>query len=708
MSNYIVLVKQVPDVNQITDNAFDPETGNLIRSKLANTINELDTKALAFAHEMRRKSKDENGKIIALSMGPPMAEEVLRYSLGRCADQAILLTDRKLGGADTFATANPLACSIRKIVKDIFEGDENYYVIAGMQSVDGDTAQVPAQVAEELQIGCAACVTDCSYDNGEFVFTKIISGGSQKVSLRHTPAVLTVADFEYPLYATFERTRWAKDFKLTEWSNDDVKASHIGARGSKTRVVQVFPPEKTTRKQQKVEDVRELAKIITEKLTGEDQSVYEKKSSEQKAYILPANRDSLFDRNYEGKQKDINDFNQLAEILRQEAINHPDEITDELAEKLSEDYKDIFPGKVLKELIDGFKSVKTMYEGDVWVVAEKTEDGLHAGTLELTGEARKLADSLDVNVGVVLAGHHVEPLTEDLFASGANNVYLIEDPLLEEFDPRASRKVISSCIDEYGPQIVLYAATPQGRVLAPMISYRLDCGLTADCTELGIKDNSKKGEIAVLMQTRPALGGNIMATICSKDSSSQMATVRPGVMKKPEMDYSRKGEVIRYAAELNEEDVSLNIISTEYGGSGANFDADVIVSGGKGMQSRENYERYIEAMCSTLQECFDISVERGASRSAVEQGFIDRAYQVGQTGTSVGPKIYLAFCISGAIQHMVGVANSETIIAVNSDPGAPIFEQCDYYMVGKAEKVIPQLTEELTNILKGVEVLDYD
>ena len=704
MPNYIILVKQVPDVNQITDNAFDPETGNLIRSKLANTINELDTKALAFAHEMHKKLKDENGKIIALSMGPPMAAEVLRYSLGRCADQAILLTDRKLGGADTFATANPLACSIRKIVKDIFNGEENYYVIAGMQSVDGDTAQVPAQVAEELQIGCAACVTDCSYENEEFIFTKIISGGSQKVSLKNKPAVLTIADFEYPLYATFERTRWARDFELLEWSNDDVQASHIGARGSKTRVVQVFPPEKTTRKQQKVDGVSELAKIISEKLTGEEHSVYEQQGSKQKAYMLPANRASLFDRNFEGKQKDINDFNQLAEILRQEGINHPDEITDELMKKLSEDCKDIFPGKVLNELIEGFKSVQPMYEGDVWVVAEKTKDGLHAGTLELAGEARKLADSLDVNVGVVLAGHFVEPLTEELFAAGADKVYLIEDPLLEESDPCASRKVISSCIKEFGPQIVLFAATPLGRVIAPMISYRLDCGLTADCTELEIKDNSRKEEIAVLMQTRPALGGNIMATICSKDSSSQMATIRPGVMKKPVMDYSGKGEIIRYKAELSEEDVSLNIISTEYGGSGADFDADVIVSGGKGMQSRENYERYIGAMCSVLQECFDIPVERGATRSAVEQGFIDRAYQVGQTGTSVGPKIYLAFCISGAIQHMVGVTNSEMIIAVNSDPGAPIFEQCDYYMVGKAEKIIPQLTEELNAISKSVEV----
>ncbi|MBP3193663.1 FAD-binding protein [Natronogracilivirga saccharolytica] len=704
MPNYIVLVKQVPDVSKITDNAFDPETGNLIRNKLASTINELDTKALAFAHDMRRKSKDSVGQIIALSMGPPMAEEVLRYSLGRCADQAILLTDRPLGGADTYATANPLACSIRKIVREIFEGDENYYVIAGMQSVDGDTAQVPAQVAEELQISCAANLTECQYENGEFIFTKIISGGSQKLTLKRTPAVLTVADFEYPLYAAFTRTRWARDFKLTVWSNDDIQAPYIGSKGSKTNVIEVFPPEKTTRKQQKIEDVGALAEIISKSLDGTNQQESAKEESGEKAYELPVHRSNPFDRSHEGKQKDVNDFALLAEKLKETGVARPDEITDELTEKLVEECKGTLPARAVRELIEGFKCVGPMYEGDVWVVAEQSGDGLHAGTLELTGEARKLADSLDVHVGVVLAGHHVEHLKEELYASGADKVYLIEDPLLGDSDPLACRKAISSCIETYRPQIVLFAATPHGRVIAPMISYRLGCGLTADCTQLEIKDKSRKGEIAVLMQTRPALGGNIMATICTQDSSCQMATVRPGVMKKPVMDYSGKGELIRFKAGLSDEDISLNIISTGYGQSGADLDADVIVSGGKGLLSRENFEHYIGTLCNALQDSFGIRAERGASRAAVEQGFIDRGHQVGQTGTSVGPKMYLAFGISGAIQHMIGVANSETIIAVNSDPSAPVFEHCDYYMVAKAEKIIPQLADKLAHQKNSVEV----
>ena len=224
MSNYIVLVKQVPDVTQITDNAFDLETGTLIRSRLASVINDLDAQALAFANRMKALSGDEKGKIICLSMGPPMAEEVLRYSLSRCADIAVLLTDRALGGADTVATANPLAFAIRKIVKEILNGDNDYYVVSGMQSVDGDTAQVPAQIAEELKLPCIAYATDVEYREGRFEFTRIISGGSQVVAAKRVPAVITVAKYEYPLYAMFSATRIANKVKVTTWTASDIGA----------------------------------------------------------------------------------------------------------------------------------------------------------------------------------------------------------------------------------------------------------------------------------------------------------------------------------------------------------------------------------------------------------------------------------------------------------------------------------------------------
>lgn len=174
-----------------------------------------------------------------------------------------------------------------------------------------------------------------------------------------------------------------------------------------------------------------------------------------------------------------------------------------------------------------------------------------------------------------------------------------------------------------------------------------------------------------------------------------MATARPGVMKRLPPDESRRGKVIKHNVRLSEADISLEIIKTEFGTGEVNFGADVIVSGGKGMQSRDNYERLVSSFCDCLRRKLDAQVERGASRAAVEQGFIDRGHQVGQTGTSVGPKLYIALGISGAIQHMIGVANTETIIAVNSDPHAPIFKQCDYYIVGKVEDTVPRLVQAL-------------
>jgi electron transfer flavoprotein alpha subunit len=232
-------------------------------------------------------------------------------------------------------------------------------------------------------------------------------------------------------------------------------------------------------------------------------------------------------------------------------------------------------------------------------------------------------------------------------------------------------------------------------MLAPMVSYRLGCGLTADCTGLDIRDSSRKGQIAILLQTRPALGGNVMATICTKNSKSQMATARPGVMKKLPADPARKGKIVKHKVELSDADISLEILKTELGTGDVNFAADVIISGGKGMQSRDNYERLVVSLSHALAENLGTQVERGASRAAVEQGFIERVHQVGQTGTSVGPKLYIALGISGAIQHMIGVANSRTILAVNSDPNAPIFKNCDYYIVGTVENIVPKLIQAL-------------
>jgi electron transfer flavoprotein alpha subunit len=695
MSDYIVLVKQVPDVSQITDNAFDPESGTLIRTRLASVINELDAQALAFADYMKKISHDQAGRIIALTMGPPMAEEVLRYSLSRCADKVILLTDRALGGADTVATANPLAFAVRKTAKEILDNDRDYYVVCGMQSVDGDTAQVPPQMAEELSLPCIAYVTDAEFKDNRFEFTRIISGGSQVVAAKKLPAVITVAKYDYPLFATFARTRWASRTDVISWGSEDINASHIGVKGSKTSVIRVFPPGKSTRKCQHLNDVQMLAKAIVESFKGDNGQAGQAAQTQTSGYVLPDKRASLFERCFEATRKEQEDYRILSDALDELNISKADQIDDTMKEKILDILGGRIHKKAMDDMIQGLRLTEPSFKGEVWVVAEHSDGVVHPATFELIGKARDLADSLETKVGICLAGHQIQSTTKELIEAGTDTVYLIEDLLLDQFDPTVYRKAVADAISTYWPQIVLYAATPQGRMLAPMVSYRVGCGLTADCTGLEIRDSSRKGDIGLLLQTRPALGGNVMATIRTKNSRSQMATARPGVMKRIAADPSRKGKVIKHRVDLTQEDVSLEILKRELGTGDVNFGADVIVSGGKGVQSRDNYQRLLGSLCESLSKTLETQVEKGASRAAVEQGFTERVYQVGQTGTSIGPKLYIALGISGAIQHMIGVANTETIVAVNSDPNAPIFKQCDYYIVGTAEETVPRLVQAL-------------
>jgi len=568
-------------------------------------------------------------------------------------------------------------------------------VITGMQSVDGDTAQVPAQIAEELNLPCIAYVTDAEFKNNRFEFTRIISGGSQTVAAKKLPAVITVAKYEYPLFATFSRTRWANKTQVIRWSASDINATHIGVTGSKTSVIRVFPPGKSTRKCQQISDAESLAKILVESFRSGNGQAGKNGQAQAPQYVLPNKRASLFDRGFEGTKKEQADYEILSGKLQKLGITKTNQIDDSSKEKILEAAGEHFHKKALEDMIEGFKLAKPSFEGEVWIVAEHSDGVVHPATFELIGKARELADSLETKVGVVIAGFNIEAMSKELIAAGADSIYIIEDKLLGVFDPTAHRKAIADAISTYWPQIVLYAATPQGRMLAPMVSYRVSCGLTADCTGLDIKDSSRKGDIGLLLQTRPALGGNVMATIRTKNSRSQMATARPGVMKRIPPDPSRKGKIIRHKVKLTEDDVNLEIIKTELGTGQVDFNADVIVSGGKGMQSRDNYEQLLSLLCDAMSKRLDTQVERGASRAAVEQGFIERVHQVGQTGTSIGPKLYVALGISGAIQHMIGVANTETIVAINSDPNAPIFKQCDYYIVGTVEDIVPSLVQAL-------------
>jgi len=485
--------------------------------------------------------------------------------------------------------------------------------------------------------------------------------------------------------------------EVIRWSSDDIKATHFGVRGSKTTVIRVFPPGKTTRKCEQVGDAKSLVKMLVASFKSGNGGSKDN-SSQVSRYVLPGRREDKFDRSFEGTRKEKEDFKILTDKLRELGIGEVKQIDGSIKKTVLDAAGEHFHKRALEDMLNGLQMTEPSYKGEVWVVAEHHDGIVHPATLELIGKCRDLADFLETNVGVCLAGYKVELMAKELIAAGANNIYIIEDKLLGVFDPTAHRKVIADAISTYWPQIVLFAATPQGRMLAPMVSYRVGCGLTADCTSLDIKDSSRKGQIAILMQTRPALGGNVMATICTKNSKSQMATARPGVMKRLPPDNSRTGKIIKHKVQLSNSDVSLEIIKTELGTGEVNFGAEVIVSGGKGMQSRDSYERLVGSLCEVVGKKLGAQVERGASRAAVEQGFVDRMHQVGQTGTSVGPKLYIALGISGAIQHMIGVANTETIVAINSDPNAAILKQCDYYVVGNVEDTVPQLVQALETV----------
>ncbi len=331
--------------------------------------------------------------------------------------------------------------------------------------------------------------------------------------------------------------------------------------------------------------------------------------------------------------------------------------------------------------------------GEVWVFAEQYEGKLEDTPVELLSKGRELADELGVKLGAVLLGDDVAGLSEKLGYYGADKVYLAEHTLLEHYQTNTYAKVICDLIHKHEPQIVLYGATACGRDLAPRIASAIKAGLTADCTDLQIgKHEIKKTNTVydnLLLQIRPAFGGNIIATIINYDRWPQMATVREGVMPMPEPDTKRKAEVVKEKVTLTQADMAIEILKTHTQEKKVNLkDSRVIVAGGAGVGSKENFKQIWD-----LAHCLGASP--GATRAAADLGFIDSDHQVGQTGTTVRPSLYIAAGISGAIQHIAGMSDSQKIIAINNDPKAPIFKIAHYKIVGDLNEVIPMMIKAI-------------
>lgn len=322
---------------------------------------------------------------------------------------------------------------------------------------------------------------------------------------------------------------------------------------------------------------------------------------------------------------------------------------------------------------------------DIWVIGEQREGKLHPVTLELIGEGRKLADESEGKLYVAVPGYDIDDEVAKLLHYQVDGVFYLKHPLLKHFSTDGYVKSISDAILERKPQIVLVGATSIGRDIGPRIAARIGTGLTADCTRLEIDKEDGK-----LLMTRPAFGGNLMATIVCPRNRPQMSTVRPGVMERAKSSPKAAGKIMEISPRLEDDDIRVELLEVmKEKKKAVNLtDAKIIVSGGRGVKSPEGF-RLIRALAEKL------GGEVGSSRAAVDAGWIEASHQVGQTGTTVRPELYIACGISGAIQHLAGMEESKYIVAINKDASAPIFKVCDFGIVGDLNDVIPAMIEAI-------------
>ncbi|MGD6961022.1 electron transfer flavoprotein subunit alpha/FixB family protein [Fictibacillus phosphorivorans] len=335
------------------------------------------------------------------------------------------------------------------------------------------------------------------------------------------------------------------------------------------------------------------------------------------------------------------------------------------------------------------------YSG-IWVFIEVKDGEVVPVSLELLGAGKELADKRGTELAGVLIGENVTHLADTLYEYGADTVYVYDDTIFKNYRTESYMKALLECCQKHKPEVILYGATSTGKDLASAVATDLPTGLTADSTILDIEEDT-----GLLLASRPAFGGNIMATILCKKYRPQMATVRPKVMKALTPDPSRRGQLIEETASIKEEDIRTKVLEiVQFTTQKVRIDeADIVIAGGKGLGSEKGFQ-VIHDLAETL------GAAVGASRDVVEAGWVEHHHQVGQTGLTVTPKIYFAIGISGAIQHIVGMQNSGLIIAINNDPEAPIFQSSHYGIVGDAFEIVPLLIQQFKQAFNK-EVVDH-
>jgi electron transfer flavoprotein alpha subunit len=630
----ISLIKQVPLPSEMRMG----EDGLMDRTKAKSIINIDCQFGLEAGLQLRKQHPD--ARLIVCSMGPKSFETSLRTAISMGYDEAYLLSDRKLAGSDTYATGLAISTMLKHLgfTKD---SEDPFIILAGRQTSDGDTAHVPSQVAENIGIPQATFVESVKSDgSGRVIVKRIIEGGYQMLKLP-LPCVISLTPTGIPpRKPSLSGAVKAHSLKITTFGIDDIGlgTEKIGINGSPTIVVKVInivserPPIKMSEGHNETELVDSL--IANLKKGG---NVLEK------------------------KEKTI-----------KKEIEHQD-----------------FPDKDFR---NGARGIIT------W--AEITNGKISRPSLELLTPARKLATQLGNNTRVmtVVIGKNVKLFAQTLIEYGSDEVILVENDKLEEYLVLPFSSIFDQLIKERKPEIALFAATTSGRELAPRIGMKTDSGVTADCTGLEIGEYTDKKEKVIykpiLESRRPTYGESKLATILGF-VCPQISTARAGTFEVPKRVEGKQGIISGFDPVLNDNDFVVEIIKTVRGDGGLQnlFEADIIISGGRGTTS-DNLT-LIKALAEALKNQ-GLNAEWASSRPVVDDGVAEYARQIGQTGKTIRPKIYIAVGISGAIQHIAGMKESEKIIAIDHNPKAHIFNYADFGIVGEYADIIPELTDRVT------------
>ncbi len=629
----ISLIKQVPLPSEMRMG----DDGLMDRTKAKSIINVDCQFGLEAGLQLKKKYPD--ARMIVCSMGPQSFEAALKTALSMGYDEAYLLSDRKLGGSDTYATGLALA-TLLKHLGFSKESKEPFIVFAGRQTSDGDTAHVPSQVAENIGIPQATFVERIQPDeNGNIIARRIIEGGYQELELPMPCVISLTPTGVAPRKPSLSGAIKARNTSITVLGVDDIHlgTEKIGLAGSPTIVasVQNITSDRPPVMMPEGHGERELVDNFIKQFETGGNALQKKEAKEKKTAAAP---------------------------------NFP--VVDKRGDA---------------------KGILT------W--AEVVNGKIAAPSLELLTPSLQLAEQLgnDTKITTVLIGKGVKPLAETLFKHGSDEVILVEDERLEEYLVLPFSDILAQVIRDRNPEIALFAATTAGRELAPRFGVKTGSGVTADCTglEIGEYVNRKGKEIIrpILHSRRPTYGESKLATILGF-IYPQISTARPGTFPVPEIHEDRTGVTSVFKPDLKEEDFVVKIRETVRGEGGLQSlqDADVIIAGGRG--TTPDSLQLVKELAGALKEQ-GVKAEWAGSRVVVDEGVAEYARQIGQTGRTVRPKVYVAIGISGAIQHIYGIKEAGKIVAIDHNPKASIFNHADFGIVGEYEDIVPELIDRV-------------